>query len=156
MDTAPWYDETAIPALLRAARIRYRTQVRSALSAAGYEDMPANGSYMLGAIARTGAGLSEIIGELGVSKQSAGQLVDTLVMRGYLDRAVDPDDRRRLTITLTERGEAAAGVVRSSVEEVDQDLLARVGPACVADARRALGALVDAQHEHDHGHHHHD
>ena len=42
--------------------------------------------------------------------QAAGQLVDTLVMRGYLERQTDPDDRRRLVVRLTERGaEAAAG-----------------------------------------------
>ena len=56
-----------------------------------------------------------------------GQLVDTLVARRYLNRSVDPDDRRRLTITLTERGLAAATVIRSAVDEVDAGLIGRVG-----------------------------
>ena len=43
-----------------------------------------------------------------MSKQAAGQLVDTLVLRGYLDRSPDPEDRRRMTVTLTERGAMAA------------------------------------------------
>ena len=98
----------AFPALLRAARRTYGSAVRAALAEAGCDDMPRNGSYVVGAIDRTGAPLSQIITELGVSKQAAGQLVDTLVARGYLDRSPDPDDRRRLTITLTERGHAAA------------------------------------------------
>ena len=54
--------------------------------------------------AQTQAPLAEVIRQLGVSKQAAGQLVDSLVVRGYLDRTVDPDDRRRLIVTLTERG----------------------------------------------------
>ena len=47
--------------------------------------------YVIGGLA-LGAGdvpLSRLIQELGVSKQAAGQLVDTLVLRGYLERTVD-------------------------------------------------------------------
>ena len=139
-----WFDEAAFPALLRAARRAYGSAVRGALADAGYDDVPRNGSYVLAAIARTGAALSRIIQELGVSKQAAGQLVDTLVTRGYLDRAPDPEDRRRLTITLTERGQAAAEVIRSAVRQVDADLVRRVGPEYIAHARATLAALIEA------------
>lgn len=141
-----WFDELAFPALLRGARAAYASAVRSALAAAGCDDLPRNGSYVIGAIVRTGAPLGQIIKGLGVSKQAAGQLVDTLVMRGYLDRSVDPDDRRRLTITLTERGLAAAAVVRSAVDRVDAALLDRVGPEYVAHTRATLGALCEDAH----------
>ena len=106
--------------------------------------MPRNGSYVIGAIARTGAPLSQIIQELGASKQAAGQLVDTLVTRSYLERAPDPDDRRRLTITLTGRGLAAAAVIRSAVEEVDAALVRRVGTESVAHTRATLASLAEA------------
>ena len=142
-----WFDDIAIPALLRAARRTYGSAVRAALAEAGCDDMPRNGSYVVGAIDRTGAPLSQIITGLGVSKQAAGQLVDTLVARGYLDRAPDPNDRRRLTITLTERGHAAAEVIRSAVGRVDADLLRRVGPDYLAHTRVTLGALIDAGEE---------
>jgi len=99
---------------------------------------------VIGAIARTGAPLGQVIKELGVSKQAAGQLVDALVTRGYLDRSVDPEDRRRLTITLTERGRAAAGVIRSAVERVDAGLVGRVGPEYVAHTRATLASLIES------------
>jgi DNA-binding MarR family transcriptional regulator len=139
-----WFDEVGIPALLRAARRTYGIAVRAALAEADCDDMPRNGSYVVGAIARTGAPLSQIITELGVSKQAAGQLVGTLVMRGYLDRSPDPEDRRRLTITLTERGQAAAAVIRSAVDDVDADLITRVGAEYVAHTRATLGSLITA------------
>ena len=139
-----WFDEAAFPALLRAARRAYGSAVRGALADAGYDDVPRNGSYVLAAIARTGAPLGRIIQELGASKQAAGQLVDTLVTRGYLDRTPDPDDRRRLTITLTARGHAAAEEIRSAVARVDAGLVRRVGPEYVAHARAALAALIEA------------
>lgn len=104
--------------------------------------MPPNGSYVVGAIARAGSPLSEVIERLGVSKQAAGHLVDALVSRGYLERSPDPEDRRRLTISLTARGQDAAAVTRSAVERVDADLLARVGGEHVAHTRATLIALL--------------
>jgi DNA-binding MarR family transcriptional regulator len=132
-----------LPALLRAARTAYGTAIRAALSEAGCDDVPPNGIYVIGSIARIGAPLGQIIRELRVSKQAAGQLVDTLVLRGYLDRSVDPEDRRRLTVTLTERGRAAAAASRSAVDRVDAELLDRIGPDYVAHTRATLHALAD-------------
>jgi DNA-binding MarR family transcriptional regulator len=141
-------DQVSMPALLRGARRTYGSAIRQALEAAGYDDVPANGLFVIGAVARTGAPLAEIIQHLGVSKQSAGQLVDTLVARGYLDRAVDPDDRRRLTITLTARGSAAAEVIGATSAAVDAELEARVGATSVAAARATLAALIDLDAPH--------
>ena len=102
----------SMPALLRAACQVYTARVRQALAAEGCDDMPRNGSYVISAIAQRSTPLSEIIIKLGLSKQASGQLVDTLVAHGYLARSIDPDDRRRLVISLTGRGHAAAGVIR--------------------------------------------
>jgi DNA-binding MarR family transcriptional regulator len=144
-DGAAWYDELTMPALLRAARRTYGSAIRRALAEAGYDDVPTNGSYVISGIARTRAQLAEIITALGVSTQAAGHLVDTLTLRGYLERAIDPDDRRRLTVSLTERGLAAALVIRSAADRIDADLVGRVGPEFVAQARATLAALVEAQ-----------
>jgi DNA-binding MarR family transcriptional regulator len=146
-DDTEWFAQVTLPALLRAARKAFGSAIRSALIEAGVDDMPANGSYVIGAIARTGAPLSEIIQWLGVSKQAAGQLVDTLVTRGFLGRSVDPEDRRRLTITLTERGEAVAAVIHSAVDGVDAALVARVGPDYVAHTRATLASLIAEGHD---------
>lgn len=143
-DERNWFDDVGFPALLRAARATYGSAIRRALSEAGCDDVPRNGAYVIGGIARTGAPLSEIINRLGVSKQAAGHLVDTLVARGYLCRSVDPHDRRRLTIALTERGHATAAVVTSAVDRVDADLVARVGVESVARARATLASLIAA------------
>lgn len=81
--------------------------------------------------------------QLGLSKQAAGQLVDTLVLRGFLDRAVDPDDRRRFTISLTARGEAAAAVSREAIEHLDAVLSERIGAEDIAVMRRTLAAILE-------------
>jgi DNA-binding MarR family transcriptional regulator len=90
-----------------------------------------------------GVPLGQLIRELRISKQAAGQLVDTLVTRGYLERAVDPQDRRKLTVTLSERGRAAAAVQAAAREKVDAALMAMVGADDIQRARRTLAALID-------------
>lgn len=136
-------EDWPLPALLRAARAVFGARIRQALDGAGCDDLPANGPYVLGAISRTGAPLAAVIRQLGVSKQSAGQLVDSLVARGYLERQIDPEDRRRLVVVLTERGEAAAAVIRAAVDEVETGLAEQAGPANLGTTRRTLAALID-------------
>src|SRR5580700_3761649 len=124
----PTEEETNIPALLRWARGSYGQAVRRSLAIAGYEDLPRNGPFVLGGMANLGGSAADMILGLGVTKQAASQLIDTLVLRGYLTREVDAEDRRRLTITLTDRGRGAAQAVRGAVEAIDAELADSVTP----------------------------
>lgn len=147
-DEKLWFEDIAMPALLRHARVTYGRAMRRALEQAGYDDIPKNGLYVIGGLA-LGAGdipLGQLIRELGVSKQAAGQLVDILVLRGYLERAVDDADRRKLTVTLTERGRAAATAQAEARKKIDAELVARVGEEDVDRTRRTLAALIDIGH----------
>lgn len=140
-------DQTDIvmPALLRWGRSAYGETMRRALAAAGCDDIPANGMFVIGALA-IGAGsapLGDMGPGLGVSKQAVGQLVDTLVLRGYVRREADTEDRRRFHIALTERGWHAAEVQRIAREAVDAALVARVGAETVAEMRKGLMALIE-------------
>jgi DNA-binding MarR family transcriptional regulator len=84
-----------------------------------------------------------VIGGLGVTKQAASQLIDTLVLRGYLNRDINPDDRRRMTIGLTDRGRAAAAAVSSGIESIDTELARMISPTQLAGLRAGLFALAD-------------
>ena len=141
----PRHHDIVMPALLRHARTTYGGAMRRALERAGLDDIPANGLYVLGGLAVTDEDvpLSVLIQDLRLSKQAAGQLVDTLVMRGYLERQVDPDDRRRLVVRLTERGAHAAAVQGKARDGVDAKLADRVSADDIAAARRVLSALID-------------
>lgn len=149
MDNSPWYDEVVLPALLRHARTTYGKAMRAALDEAGFDDIPGNGLYIIGglAIENRDVPLRKLVRELGITKQGAGQLVDALVMRGYLSRAVDEADRRQLIVTLTDRGRAAAKVQGEVRERIDAELLERVGADDVKAAKRTLGALIDMRRE---------
>jgi DNA-binding MarR family transcriptional regulator len=149
----PWYEAVSIPALLRHARHTYGTAMREALDAAGHGDIPKNGLYVIGGLA-LGAGdapLSVLIRDLRISKQAAGQLVDVLVDRGYLERTQDPEDRRRQVVALTTRGRAAAEVQSAAIRRIDALLAERAGATAPAKLRKMLAVLVGIGHEREQG-----
>jgi DNA-binding MarR family transcriptional regulator len=117
------------------------------LAEAGFDDIPRNGLYIIGGLAlgAENAPLAPLAQELGVSKQYTSQLLDTLVLRGYLQRVPDPAVPSKLT--LTERGRAAALVQATAREKIDAELLRRVGPDDVARTRYTLSALIDLGRE---------
>jgi DNA-binding MarR family transcriptional regulator len=144
-DLDPQLAAIPLPVLLRHARTAYGSAMRRALEDAGYDDIPKNGLYVIGGLA-LGAGdvpLASLIRDLRISKQAAGQLADTLVNRGYLARTIDEQDRRRLIVTLTDRGRAAAATQAAARGRVDAELLAKVGPQCIEHTRVALAALTE-------------
>ena len=65
---------------------------------------------------------ADVVASLGLSKQAASQLIDTLVLREYLERRNDPVDRRRMEVRLTERGRTAAIAIRTAIDAVEAAL----------------------------------
>lgn len=151
MEEKPWYEAVVMPALLRHARTTYGKAMHAALAEAGCDDFPKNGLYIIGGLAAGAGGvpLGRLAKELNVSKQAVGQLVDTLVLRGYVERSTDAQDRRKLTASLTARGRMAAQVQIKARERIDAELQDRVGADGVRNCRKVLGALVDMRREED-------
>jgi DNA-binding MarR family transcriptional regulator len=140
-------EDISIPALLRAAREVYIQSIREHLGSEGYDDLPRNGPFVLGGMANRGAPAAEMTKGLGVTRQAASQLIDTLVVRGYLTRDVDQADRRRITITLTPRGQAAGQAVRAGVQAVDSELATRISGDQLAGLRAGLIALAQIKQD---------
>lgn len=141
MNETLWYDEIVMPVLLGEARSTYARAIRRAFDDGGFDDIPRLGARLLGGIERYGSP-TDLALSLGVSKQAASALADTLVVRGYLTRAVDDADRRRVVLTLTERGHAAAKASARAVAGIDFRLVELIGQDAVRSLRTALGALV--------------
>jgi DNA-binding MarR family transcriptional regulator len=142
MASESFLDTMGIPGLLRAARKAYGNAVRDAFAEAGFDDIPRNGAYVLARTYDNASPLSNLTRELGISKQAVSQLIDTMVMRGYLERAPDSDDRRRMLITRTPRGEAAAHVSWQAATGVDDELASRLTADGVEALRAGLIALA--------------
>jgi DNA-binding MarR family transcriptional regulator len=137
------YESAPLSALLYATRGTYTAAVRRAQAKLGYVDVPASGEFILNAMEWSGAPLETIVQFMGVSKQAVSQSVEMLVDRGYLERGRDPSDRRRVTLSLTERGHAAGRAGKAAIEQVDRELQGRVGRTALAHTRSVLAALVE-------------
>ena len=130
-------------ALLRAAFRSYGDVVRQAVAEAGFDDLPRNGAYVIGATAKDALTMQQLPSALGVTKQAFSQLLDTLVLRGYVERSTDPHDRRRLQLSLTDRGRQVASLTDDCARHCDDALLALVGdPAQIATTRRVLAKMT--------------
>ena len=137
------YRNVPLSALLYVTRGTYTAAVRRAQSRIGCDDVPVTGEVLLNAMEWSGAPFETVVRFLGITKQATSQTVDTLVKRGYLERAEDPTDRRRIKLTLTERGHRAGKAGRAGIEAVDRELMKRVGPQRIAHAREMLVALLE-------------
>jgi DNA-binding MarR family transcriptional regulator len=148
-DDSPWYENAVLPGLLRHARYTYGAAMREALTAAGLDDIPPSGMYIIGSLALRGgrASMRELIGDLGVSKQATSELIDTLVSRGYVERAASEEDRRQLLVTLTERGRDAARTQAEVRDRIDAALQERVGEEAFRSTRKTLAALIEMRRE---------
>lgn len=135
-------DPSDVPALLRSARGAYGNTIAALLAESGFDDLPRNGPFVLGGMVNHGGSAVDMIRATGVSRQAASQLIDTLVLRGYLDRRVNAADRRRMDLELTDRGRAAAAVVRTAVTTVHRHLTELVSAEELAGLRAGLAALT--------------
>ena len=135
--------EFATPTLMRAARGAYARSIRAQLHAIGIDDLPRNGAFILAGIDTTGGPRGDLPADLGVTKQAVSQVIDTLASRGYLTRSPDPDDRRRITLELTERGQQVVDAVLRGVEAVDLQLQERVSPEQIEAMRSVLLSLAE-------------
>jgi DNA-binding MarR family transcriptional regulator len=130
----------SIPELMRVARGSYKRAVDIQLAARGLEDLPTASGYLLAYLANDEESMPERIEGLGIKQREFRQLVDTLVLRGFLTREIDPADGK-VSLALTERGHAANEASFEGASYVDRELERRLSEAEMAGLRRGLAVL---------------
>ncbi|MBO1331964.1 MarR family winged helix-turn-helix transcriptional regulator [Streptomyces sp. VRA16 Mangrove soil] len=119
----------ALTAALLAAASGLTQRLHEGVVARGFEGLRPVHGFAFARLSFGGATASELAAHLGVTKQAAGQLVDEMVRKGYVERQPHPHDARARLLVLTERGwactraaeEAAADAVRPWVAELGED-----------------------------------
>jgi DNA-binding MarR family transcriptional regulator len=145
MTDDPREGDVSLLQLMREAREVYRDAVRRELDGAGCDDIPRNGSLVLAGLDHrssepTFSPQADVVATLGMSKQTASQLIDTLVLREYVDRRNDPEDRRRMSLRLTARGRTAATAIQRATDAID----AAIADLITADELHGLRAGLAA------------
>jgi MarR family transcriptional regulator, organic hydroperoxide resistance regulator len=71
-------------------------------------------------------------------------LLDRLEHRGYLNRELDPADRRSFRLPLTEAGQAAATRVLTAIAALERNALSRLSATQIAGYHAVITALQEA------------
>jgi DNA-binding MarR family transcriptional regulator len=127
---------------MAAAYQEFVRQLRASLVAHGFEDTGRSDGYVFRALAAGPMTVSALADRLEITKQGAGQLVESMERRGYVQRHPDPDDRRARLVVLAPRGRAAFQAARRFHGRYERQLVREHGAARVAAFRALLTAMV--------------
>ncbi|MET9593041.1 MarR family transcriptional regulator [Streptomyces sp. NPDC006516] len=116
----------------------------SRLDAAGYADLRPMHGLVFQALRGSGATSSELAERLGVTKQAAGQIIDDLEKRGYVERRPHPAGGRRKLVVLTDKAHEHLTVAGRTLHELEARLTEQLHEAGRQVPRAELAAVIRA------------
>lgn len=139
MDPAPLLDLT-VYLLSRVGRLG-KHALDDRLAERG---LPLRHMAVLAALADSGAA-SQLARAVRLDPSDTTTTLDELQRRGLVERSVDPADRRRRVVSLTDRGREQLDEMCALADEVAAELLAPLEPTERAALHDALGRVLRAR-----------
>jgi DNA-binding MarR family transcriptional regulator len=124
------------------------SEFRSEIEESEFDDLRITHGCVFRYVRETGMRLTEIAERANVTKQSAGEIVDDLVERGYVERMPDPADRRAKLVCLTARGERAQEFGFRAFAAIEERWAERFGAGRIAELRKTLEEIVATEASH--------
>jgi DNA-binding MarR family transcriptional regulator len=116
-------------------------RVFEGLAAAGFDDFSPAQARVVARIAPGGSRLTDLAAQAGITKQSAGFLVDQLERAGYVERVPDPADGRARLVRIAERGARSVELSSRIVADVEAEWTVHLGEGRMTELRRLLADL---------------
>jgi len=111
------------------------------LRAAGYGDVRPAHYAVFRYLEEGGSRVTELAEAAGMTKQSMGELVAYLEVRGYVRRRPDPKDGRARIVSPTESGRRGIEAAAGRLAEIEADLAERMGEEELERLSSLLGDL---------------
>ena len=129
-------------AALRRAWIGYQRRLDKAMADAGFHDRRfPDGRVLRLCSGPSGATISEIGRQLGITRQGAGKVVAKLRDRGYVDVTSSSTSGREKDVTLSERAVHYLAAQRKAAQGIERQLRLDLGREGFASLYRLLDAL---------------
>jgi DNA-binding MarR family transcriptional regulator len=148
MSEDPRQQELNLGLLCYIASRAMETRVFGALAAAGFDDITTAQGRVFARIGPEGTRVTDLAGQSGITKQTAGFLVDQLERAGYARRVPDPADARARLVQIASRGEAAVAIARVAEAEVEAEWTRHLGKQGASQLRHALTRLREITDPH--------
>jgi len=129
--------------LLAVARLSWVRNLASELEARGFPGYRVSDAASVRLLFVAPRSVGELGELLTVTRQAARKAATNLEARGYATVARDPDDARRLNVTLTEAGRAYARAIVEVIASLNRALALRVTSAQLEAVDAVLRALID-------------
>lgn len=139
--------DTRIPVtgLWDAALHAFLAGFRAQLAETRYSDIRPTHGCVFRFVREDGMRLTRLAELAGITKQSAGEIVDDLVERGYVERVPDPADRRAKLICLTAKGREAQATGFALFADLERQWIERYGAERWEAMRQLLEEIVAAE-----------
>lgn len=128
--------------LLAVAHATFVDRLHRHLADCGFVGFSNRTGFVLRVLDGEALSLRELADRLEMSSPAALKVIDAMTSEGYVERTAAPEDRRIRGVRATARGAAALEAARRFHVQVEQELLAAVGPEDAAAVRRGLDALA--------------
>jgi len=138
--TSP-YGPPLIGALLRMSVETVRERMLERLHERGFDDLAPAHLIVMQYPGPQGLRPSDLAAQLRMSKQALNYLLGELERLGYVERLPDPDDLRSRRISVTNRGDAIAAVIREAVGEIEAEWTEKLGAGRFEELRSLLVEL---------------
>lgn len=79
---------------------------------------------------------------MGMDRSSLSRMVDSLEEKGFVRRNNDPEDRRKVLVSLTEKGERCSEILNKISEEMSVELLGLAGEQDFRDFENSLETML--------------
>ena len=133
--------------LLALAYQEFVREMHVDLAAHGYDDLCSSDGFVFRALAARPMTVSALAARLDISKQGAGQIIDDMERRGYVQRRPHPEDARARLVELSGRGRGALAAARTFHHRREAELVRDHGPRAMRAMRTLLTTLSGGQAE---------
>ena len=116
--------------------------VREALGAQDWGGLRPVHFRLLSYLSPGGSTVTELSGQLWMTKQAVGQFVTQLQGSGHVEVRSDPADRRRRIVVRTPHGDRSVDAVNAAMADVERQWAELVGPPRYAEFRAVLEQIV--------------
>jgi DNA-binding MarR family transcriptional regulator len=133
-------------ALLRIAYRALMDGFEPGMAAAGYADVRLSHTPVLQPLSlrREGMRATELAILAGMTKPSMGYLIEDLEQHGYVERVLDPSDKRAQLVRLTPLGWQMSQTGRQIVRQAEARWVELIGEKAVEELQQRLQELVAA------------